>query len=922
MDTLLERLQAALAPRGIVVDRELASGGMGTVFAAQEPSLERALAIKILRPELCSAHAIERFQREARLLANLTHPHIVPVHATGFADGIPYYTMDLLTGETLADRLQRGPMPAEEVVRIGRNVLAALGAAHRREVVHRDVKPSNIFLLEGRAVLTDFGVAKQLRAGGPPLTEPDHVPGTAAYMPPEQLAGAEATPRSDIYALGMVLYEAVTGRPWELVDAPERADWTGVPKAMRPVLSKALAWSPSDRWPDADAFATVLGTAGRRPKMLQVLIGATVLIVAVVAAVGSPWRRAIADMRVEPLDVHDAGDLRALGDSLTQRLARRLKGFPDFSVLGPDDHGRARAAIKGSIAESPAGTRVTLHLGQQAFRIPLVPGRWREAADELVDSLLVLLFRGETLDIDLPSEVLPLAPESFKAFLDAEKQLAAGRWAQADMAYERAIEMDPGCLLCVWRHAEAARWVGMEYDTASQRFLLEHIAQFPPRYRTLIRVDTLPILGRLDSLDALTRQNRDFSLGWFRRADEMMHRASLVGRNERRAAAEPLRITLHLRGDFVPALEHLAWLLVAAGDSAGSAELLDSLEHFPPDHRSSMGIEDLVRIAWFWRMLPSATARGLTQQALMSAQTRGVRNADAGARYLNSFDAPQGAIFLGKLLEPEFGNSARFAQVIGWLELGRVDSANDVLEREQQDAPTPVLGLFQAELRAANLLFPVTGTPPPESAVEGATGALWKLAGNTTFPLPLRMRASWMAGMLSCRLEAGHPGAPSVTMPVVAVTGPLRSLAESCADAASGHPMQALEESQPLTELTAGQVEDPFFRTALHFLRSGWWTNVGEPDRAIRELYWYQNTDQDHLPTLDPQPMEVDWAYGVLARWRWAALGLTAGGSSKDLCRLYGDVARLWAGGEPEYALRADSARRQLNVLKCHEGEP
>lgn len=911
MNVLLERLRTALASQGILVEAELDSGGMGTVFRARDERLDCLRAIKILRPELAGARAIERFQREARALATLTHPNIVPVHAAGFADGIPYYVMDFLSGETLAKRQDRGAMPVEEVVRLGQDILAALGAAHRRGIVHRDVKPSNIFLVEGRAVLTDFGVAKRVTEKGPGLTAPNEHAGTTYYMAPEQLAHAPVTPRSDLYSLGIVLGEAIAGKGW-CEHGPERADWARIPTSLRPVLRRALAWAPAERWPDADAFARAL--TGKRPRMRSVVfaVGAVVVLGGSWAA-WSVWSGPVADFRIEPLDVQEAGPLGALGDSLTLRVWRGLKGFPDFTVRGPGEGGRARSTVTGAIVASGSGARVTLMLGQHPFTVPLTRRQWRQAADRLVDLVLADLFGGSALD--MPDSLLPRAPRAFKAFLDAEKLLAAGRWAQADNAYVEAIQLDSSCLLCVWRHAEAARWVGMEDDTLSQRFLREHIGKFPPLYQTMIRVDSLPELGRLDSLADLTKRHRDFPLGWFRYADEMMHRAPLVGRNERRAADRPLEEVLRLRPDFVPALEHLAWLKVADGDSAAAAALLDSLDGFPPERRSPMGIQELVRMAWQWREVPAEIARRRTERTVAEVQSRGISYPDVGARYLNSFDAPTGAIFLGRMLEPRFRWSGRIAQLVGWLELGRYDSAASVLRREQEDAPTPALELFRAELGAAiGMVWDARDAP----AVP-ATVALGRFAADASFPTGLRARAAWMAGLTRCGL---HPPPGNSGEEPAPLGGPpaLQVLGTACTLAAQGSLQQALDITQPLTELTAGHVPDPFFRTVLHLLRSDWWLRHGRSERAVHELYWYQNTDQDRLPTLDPQPMEIDWAFGVIARWRWATILDGTDGPVEERCRLYRDVARLWAGGEPAYAARADTARRRMAALGCADG--
>jgi hypothetical protein len=899
-----------------MVERELDSGGQGTVFLARDETLKCPLAIKILRPELASAAATERFQREARILASLRHPNIVPIHTAGVADGIPYYTMDHLAGETLATRLRRGPLPVDEVMRLGRDILAALAAAHHRDIVHRDVKPQNIFLEDSRGILVDFGVAKSLRDETAALTKGGLI-GTRAYMAPEQIMGGEVTPRTDLYALGAVLYQALSGRQWDALELPNRGTWKGIPRFLRVTLRRALAWSPSKRWKDAEAFAHALAHP-RGVVTLPRTIAAGAMVGAATLGIWLTWRawhHPAADLRVESFDVQDAGAARPLGDSLSAQVARRLQGFPDFSVLGPQEDGRARNVVSGAIVARGSRAQVTLRLQKhELFTLPVAPDRWREAADELADSLLAQLFRGSVLDIGVPVNVLPATPRAFKAFLDAEKQLAAGHWAEADSAYSRAIAIDSACWLCIWRHAESARWVGMTDDTASQRFLLAHIAQFPPWYQTLIRVDTLATLARLDTLDALTHHSRRFPLGWFRFADERLHRGPLVGFS-RRAADGPLRETLRLRPDFVPALEHLAWLLVAEGDT-GATALVDRLERLPPARRSPGGFAELVEAAWAWRNEPAGTAERLTESVVKGGREIGIENLDAGARYLNAFDAPRGALFLGRYLEPEYRYSGRIAQTVAWLELGHPDSAMAVLRRELRDAPTPELTLFRTELAAALLMFSVAPVPPADSGWDVTAAELQALATQTNQPSWLRGRAVWMADLLACHAGPAH----SLRLPMIDAPGSdtLRILSAACLVAAGGRPDSALVLTQPLEGLRAGQVGgDPFLRTMVHLHRSAWRERGLDTSLAVRELTWFENSDQDNLPILEPQPMEVDWAFGVLARWRAAKLLPSGFRSSDDLCRLYGAVARLWRDGEPAYAVRADTARQQLATHGC-----
>src|SRR3990172_5785850 len=161
MSSFFERVRAALAPRGYEVVRELASGGIGTVFLARQIALDRLVAIKVIRPEHHTAHAAERFLREAQALALLAHPNIVRVFDFGEAAGIPFYVMEYLEGKTVADHVAAGPLDRKLALKLGRDLLAALEAAHNQAVVHRDVKPNNLFFIGGSAILVDFGIAKR-----------------------------------------------------------------------------------------------------------------------------------------------------------------------------------------------------------------------------------------------------------------------------------------------------------------------------------------------------------------------------------------------------------------------------------------------------------------------------------------------------------------------------------------------------------------------------------------------------------------------------------------------------------------------------------------------------------------------------------------------------------------------------------------
>ena len=290
--TLLPSLQAALAGQ-YVIERELGGGGMSRVFVATETALGRTVAIKVLSPELFQGVSAERFAREVALAARLQDAHIVPVLATGSTpDGLPWYTMPFIEGESLRGRMERGAVPVEEALRILRDVAEALEYAHARGVVHRDIKPDNVLLSGRNALVADFGIAKAVsavRAAVPQgtLTSIGLSLGTPAYMAPEQAAGDAVDHRVDVYAWGMMAWELLAGRhPYaprttaaqlmaaQLTELPAPLDEVrpGLPPALGALVMRCVAKAPEERPADIATVLALLGgattdvavTSGRR----------------------------------------------------------------------------------------------------------------------------------------------------------------------------------------------------------------------------------------------------------------------------------------------------------------------------------------------------------------------------------------------------------------------------------------------------------------------------------------------------------------------------------------------------------------------------------------------------------------------------------------------------------------------------------
>lgn len=265
---------------------EIATGGVGRVLLAEDLLLHRTVAVKVLRPDVASsAVALERFRREARAAAALSHPNIAAVYDFGDDGGMHYLVMEYVAGETLAERLWRGPLPTAEALSVATSIAEALGHAHHRGVVHRDVKPANVILgADGSVRVTDFGIAR-IR-DEPAVTKRGHVMGTAFYMAPEQARGEEAGSAADLYGFGALLFEVLTGRP--PYDDPDptvvvsrhlhspvplvRAE--SVPDSVVRLVASLLAKDPSARPGNASAVLRVLRAAVSETKEVTREIGA------------------------------------------------------------------------------------------------------------------------------------------------------------------------------------------------------------------------------------------------------------------------------------------------------------------------------------------------------------------------------------------------------------------------------------------------------------------------------------------------------------------------------------------------------------------------------------------------------------------------------------------------------------------------
>jgi TolB-like protein len=364
-----DRLADALKDR-YQLQRELGHGGMATVYLATDLKHERAVAVKVLKPELAAVLGADRFLREIKTTAQLTHPHILPLLDSGDADGTLFYVMPYVEGESLRDRLDREKqLPVEDALQISREVADALSYAHSRGVIHRDIKPENILLQSGHAVVADFGIARAIdQAGGDRLTETGVALGTPAYMSPEQAGGSrELDGRSDLYSLGCALYEMLAGKaPFTgptvesvihqhlAADPPSIGGIRpSVPSWVVAALERSLAKTPADRFNPVAQFAEAIAPRASATEPVRARIsssrsrwwllgGTAIVVVAGLLAIFGvrPFHGSEAEggtVAVFPFVTQstDSADVW-LAEGLSEQIGSRLARLPLVRVLSTD----------------------------------------------------------------------------------------------------------------------------------------------------------------------------------------------------------------------------------------------------------------------------------------------------------------------------------------------------------------------------------------------------------------------------------------------------------------------------------------------------------------------------------------------------------------------------------------------------------
>jgi serine/threonine-protein kinase len=674
MPDVIDRLRTALHAR-YRVDRLLGSGGMAEVFLATDLKYQRPVAIKVLRVEIASTLGSDRFLREIQIAARLQHPHILAVYDSGSADGLLYYVMPFVEGESLADRIRReGRLAASDAYRLIGEIAGALDYAHQQGIVHRDIKPANILLAQGHAVVADFGIARALNAASAGAAATTHVGlalGTPAYMSPEQAAAGPngVDGRSDVYGLGCVLFEMLTGRvPFEgstyqevlarsirTRPVPVSTLRPDIPARVDAAIRRALAATPAERFATAGAFAASLHQPDlprplwRRYAPHAALIGAAALLV------GSLWLRrgatpiaVAADaevIAVLPFATSGSG-AELLGEGMVDLLSTNLNGVGGIRVVDPravirtwrrldvgapdledaiavGEQVDAASVVLGSVVAGGGRVRLSAELHSVGGGAELARASVEGPEDHvlaLVDSLSLRLMREIWRSrVPIPSfrvsAVTTGSLGAIRAYLQGEQAYRRGQWDSALTWYERAVQTDSSFALAHLHAAAAYGWT----DGHGSRRAEEATAQanrnaerLPTRERSLAATARLFAAGDLAALDTMRAyvvRYPDDAEGWHILADVQFHAQPILALPLTELLA-PFEQAVRLDPSYTPALIHPIELGLIFADSARFFRYLELLESgFQAQYTTTYRM--LGEIAWRGRGLSLDDVRRL-----------------------------------------------------------------------------------------------------------------------------------------------------------------------------------------------------------------------------------------------------------------------------------------------------------------------
>jgi len=573
MTAPLARLATALS-RNYRLERELGAGGMATVYLAEDVKHRRKVAVKVLRPDLAAALGPERFLREVKIAANLQHPHILPLHDSGEADGFLYYVMPFVDGISLREKLVKdGELPIPDAVRILRDLADAMAYAHSQGVVHRDIKPDNIMLSGRHALVTDFGVAKAVSeaTGAATLTTAGVALGTPAYMAPEQAAAdPHVDHRADIYAFGVVAYELLTGQPpftaptpqallsaqLTMTPQPVTAHRPSIPPALAGLVMKCLEKRPADRWQSADELipqleAVLTPSGGTTPTAMRAVPGVSgrgsrrlaggAVVLAVLLGLGfwrfgrtggggaPPGLRAVAVVPFENLTGDQALDV--VGRVASEDLSRSIAQTDSADVVSGN-------AVTAAIGEE--GTSGTAGVADRVARATgadlIVLGSYSKSGDSLRMQVSVVDAKTGKVVRALDPTTGPVADPMVA--IGALRERLLGAIVSGDLARKVTVASTPPKYSAY-----------LEYYGGLREYVKNDMAASVPYFERAIAIDSTYVAAYRSLNSAYVIQ------GHFDEAERVM--ARLRRQRDRLASADRLAVDLQEAdgiGDFPEAL--------------------------------------------------------------------------------------------------------------------------------------------------------------------------------------------------------------------------------------------------------------------------------------------------------------------------------------------------------------------------------
>jgi hypothetical protein len=798
-------------------------------------------------------------------------------------------------------------------------------------VVHRDIKPQNIFLIDGRAVLVDFGIATPSGPQTISREQSDVVPGTPSYMPPEQRYGWDVGPQTDLYAVGMVLYEALTGRRWRWFLPDDVPSWSGVPWPERRALRKALLFDVAERWPDAAAFRHPWWRSRAikyRVRTAALTVGGLVTGALILWAItGGPGQRARVEVAVASFVAE--GDVDpALAVELAWLTERTVSGQVDTAAAEvstrllrsePLDSGapgglledlQANALVRGELGSGGQGfvARVEVVTGLGTSLLEETAPDTRGIACKLAPKILRSL--GKRVD-SYQCLFENTAATAFARLLEGEEAFRRQDWHRADSLCSEALAIDSSLAWARWRRANALRWLRQDFEpdlavlAAQRNALLEIDRLLLDAWRTPFGDD------RIQRYEATVERFPFDPYAWLVFGDDLQARSPLIGLPPD-TAQSLLERAVERDTTLAPALLDLTILAIRRGDAESAVRWLDRLERVVDPENTSIPTDYL---AWAYRLRFGSPSEQANTLHGLASDVGG--DPDAMLQFLERFLrwglaydlAPAQALIARRALDAAGelpGHAASHIQVTEGLALAALGRWQDALAAfDAVDAllGTPASALLAAQWRA---LPPALGLHDvPSDAVAEGRRRLERLAADPA----VGPQAAWSLAV--SHYAAGDAGAAQPWVQRVRESGEPHAddarLLEALQWASAGDPARArriTDEDIPL--VAEDRALDPFQR-AITYLNRGAWARAIDPASVPADWRWHYNLDFVGEFAVLPQAAEIDWAIGPVARLRTAQAELAADRRA-TACRELRRIVELWRGADAVFAaLRADA---------------